>query len=438
MVSYRDLPAVHGLLEDPALAGLPRELCRDVAQQVLDELRQCIAAGSLSALPAVAERVAGRVRELLDGRLEPVLNATGVVLHTNLGRAPWADEAVDAAAKASGYCNLEMSLQTGQRGGRTEGVRRLVCALTGAEDAVVVNNGAAALLLALTALAKGREVLVSRGELVEIGGSFRVPDIIEAGGARLVEVGTTNRTRLADLVRARTEQTAVVLSVHPSNFRLVGFTEQVPLDERQAFAREHGLAHVEDVGSGSLSDEAGERGVREAVAAGVDAVVFSGDKLLGGPQAGFVVGPAATVRRLRKHPLYRALRLDKTLLAALEATLSLHLRGEPTPTARLLADDPTPRATRLCALLTDRGVAAELVAIDGATGGGARPEVALPSAGVAVAHPRPNALADALRRGRPSVLARVVDDALTLDARALPDDALSTVAAQVAAAVGKS
>lgn len=438
MVSYRDLPAVHGLLEDPVLAGLPRELCRDVAQQVLNELRQCIAAGSLSALPAVAERVAGRVRELLDGRLEPVLNATGVVLHTNLGRAPWAAEAVDAAAKASGYCNLEMSLQTGQRGGRTEGVRRLVCALTGAEDAVVVNNGAAALLLALTALAKGREVLVSRGELVEIGGSFRVPDIIEAGGARLVEVGTTNRTRLADLVRARTEQTAVVLSVHPSNFRLVGFTEQVPRDERQAFAREHGLAHVEDVGSGSLSDEAGERGVREAVAAGVDAVVFSGDKLLGGPQAGFVVGPAATVRRLRKHPLYRALRLDKTLLAALEATLSLHLRGEPTPTARLLSDDPAPRATRLCALLTDRGVAAELVAIDGATGGGARPEVALPSAGVAVAHPRPNALADALRRGRPSVLARVVDDALTLDARTLPDDALSTVAAQVAAAVGKS
>ncbi|MFT6161423.1 MAG: L-seryl-tRNA(Ser) seleniumtransferase [Myxococcota bacterium] len=440
-VSFRDLPAIHAILAAPKLGSLPPGLSAKIAREVLDELRDEIRAGTLTALPDVAERVADRVHQLLSGRMRSVLNATGVVVHTNLGRAPWPEQAVQAAAHASGYCNLEMSLDTGKRGGRTEGVRRLMCALTGAEDAVVVNNCAAALLLSLTALAQGREVLASRGELVEIGGSFRVPDIIQAGGATLVPVGTTNRTRVADFEAAASAGTAVLLTVHPSNFRIVGFTETADRVSRTELAHRLEILHVEDVGSGSLEEVNGEPGVRDSVAAGVDVVVFSGDKLLGGPQCGFAVGSAAAIRRLRRHPMYRAMRLDKTLIAACEATLGLALAGEDTPVSRMLKLQPDvleARALQLVGLLESHGVKGSVTDVQSAAGGGAMPGLGLPSKACRVPCDRVDAVIRRLRMGSPAVLARIVDDAVVLDVRTLPDSALAEVAKQVARAVGRS
>ncbi len=440
-VSFRDLPAIHVVLASPEVAAVPARLAASLSRAVLDELRDGIRRGTLAALPDVAELVAERAVELLSGCIRPVLNATGVVIHTNLGRAPWPQQARDAAAGASGYCDLEMSLDTGKRGGRTEGVRRLLCALTGAEDAVVVNNCAAALLLSLTALANGREVLVSRGELVEIGGSFRVPDIVEAGGATLVPVGTTNRTRVADFEASASEETAVLLTVHPSNFRIVGFTETADRVSRAELARRLDILHVEDVGSGSWDEVNGEPGVRDAVAAGVDVVVFSGDKLLGGPQCGFAVGSRASIRRLRRHPMYRAMRLDKTLIAACEATLSLAISGEDTPVGAMLTvqlSDLKGRALHLAALLESHGVSASVTDVDSAVGGGAMPGLGLPSKACRVPCSGVDAVIRRLRMGSPAVLARIMDDALVLDVRTLPDSALAEVAKQVAGAVGRS
>jgi L-seryl-tRNA(Ser) seleniumtransferase len=440
-VSFRDLPAIHVVLADPKVAALPAQLAAAMTRDVLDELRDAIRAGTLAALPNVAQSVAERATELLSGRMRPVLNATGVVIHTNLGRAPWPQQAVEAAARASGYCNLEMSLDTGKRGGRTEGVRRLLCALTGAEDAVVVNNCAAALLLSLTALAHGREVLASRGELVEIGGSFRVPDIVQAGGATLVPVGTTNRTRVGDFEASATEATAVLLTVHPSNFRIVGFTETADRGQRTELAHRLDILHVEDVGSGSWDEVNGEPGVRDAVVAGVDVVVFSGDKLLGGPQCGFAVGSSASIRRLRRHPMYRAMRLDKTLIAACEATLSLAISGTETPVSTMLTlqlDELNSRAVQLAELLTCHGVVASVTDVDSAVGGGSMPGLGLPSKACRVSCEAVDAVIRRLRMGSPAVLARIIDDALVLDVRTLPDSALAEVAKQVAGAVGRS
>lgn len=438
--SYRDLPAVHEVLADPRLTALPTDLCTSAVRAALEQARQGIQQGSVSALPDIAGIAALTVSTTLSGRLRPVLNATGVVIHTNLGRAVWAPEAIAAASAASGYCNLEMSLGTGERGGRTEGVRRLICALTGAEDAVVVNNCAAALLLSLTALARDRDVLVSRGELVEIGGSFRVPDIIEAGGATLVCVGTTNRTRASDFERGASERARVLLTVHPSNFRIVGFTESVDRAARQAVAERLSLLHVEDVGSGSLESEGGEPGVRDAVAAGVHVVLFSGDKLLGGPQCGFAVGRTASIRSLRSHPMYRAMRLDKTRIAAIEATLSLIASGGITPASAMLSASDASlrhRVERLSSELTTHHVPHDIVRCDSATGGGARPDIPLPSWACAVHCDHADDLVGALRRGPTAVLARIVRDDVWLDVRTLPGEALSVVAEQVARALCK-
>ncbi len=440
-VSFRDLPAIHAVLADSKVTALPARLATTVTREVLDELRDAIRAGTLSELPNVAGVVAERATQLLSGRMRPVLNATGVVIHTNLGRAPWSQQAIDAAARASGYCNLEMSLDTGKRGGRTEGVRRLVCALTGAEDAVVVNNCAAALLLSLTALAHGREVLASRGELVEIGGSFRVPDIVQAGGATLVPVGTTNRTRVGDFEASASEATAVLLTVHPSNFRIVGFTETADRVQRTELAQRLGILHVEDVGSGSWDQANGEPGVRDAVAAGVDVVVFSGDKLLGGPQCGFAVGSHSAIRRLRRHPMYRAMRLDKTLIAACEATLALAIAGEDTPVDTMLTlqpDELGARALKLAALLEAQGVSVSVTDVQSAVGGGAMPGLGLPSKACRVSCEAVDGVIRRLRLGSPAVLARIIDDALVLDVRTLPDSALAEVAKRVAGAVGRS
>jgi L-seryl-tRNA(Ser) seleniumtransferase len=405
---YRLLPAVEALANDPRLAALPRALAISACRAEIAAARARIAEGATRVddlVPAVAERVA----LLADGRLRKVINATGVVVHTNLGRSPWSARAIAAAtAMAEGYCNLEIDLGAGRRGGRMEGVTAQLSHLVGAQAALVVNNCAAAVLLALTALARGREVVVSRGELVEIGGAFRVPEVVASGGAKLVEVGTTNRTRVADFEAATTPDTAVWLRVHPSNFRLTGFVESPDRAAQAAAARQRGVWLVEDLGSGSLEDFRGEPGVRAILAAGVDLAMFSGDKLLGGPQAGVIVGRADLVERLRKHPLYRALRVDKVILAGLEATLGGWASGDLPPAARAIQaprEALAARADRLAAALHARGVVS----------GGDR-------------------LADRLRVGRPAVVGRVAEGDLVLDVRTVADPEIDALAAAVAAA----
>jgi L-seryl-tRNA(Ser) seleniumtransferase len=434
---FRDLPKMDGLLADDRLGDLPRSLCRDVANEVLDELRDRLREGELEALPDVAVEVADRVRALLRGRHRAVINATGVVLHTNLGRAPWPEQAVQAAIQAARYGNVEIDLASGRRGQRLDGVSALLRHLTGCEAAIVVNNGAAAVLLALTAFARDREVLVSRGELVEIGGSYRVPDVISAGGARLVDVGTTNRTRIADYAAAVTDDTGVVLRVHPSNFRIVGFTERPTLGELTDLATEHGLVSVHDLGSGALEGWRDEPSVRDSVQAGFDVVIFSGDKLLGGPQAGIALGRAGAIQRLRKHPLYRALRVDKVTLAALEATLAVHLAGGQTPTQAML-DAPMEELARRAAVLRDgliaEGFEADVAPGTSAAGGGSLPGEGLDSRVVVVRHPGPHNLHTALRTGEPAVVARVSDDTLVFDVRTLTEDDLKVLPGLVAAA----
>lgn len=433
---YRQLPGVDALLAG-CLAPYAHPVATAAARQVLDELRQEIRDG-LPELPDVEELVRERAELLAHGRLRPVINATGVVVHTNLGRSAWAEEARQAAVDAMGYCNVEMDLDEGQRGGRLQAIDRLLAALTGCEAAIVVNNCAAAVLLALTTIAKDREVVVSRGELVEIGGSFRVPDVIASGGARLVEVGTTNRTRAADFEAAITDQTGALLSVHPSNFRQIGFTERPSREALVAVGRRAGVPVLEDLGSGALEDGLGETGVRTAVAAGLDLVLFSGDKLLGGPQAGLIVGRAHWVERLRRHPLYRALRVDKVTLAALEATLALHLRGGEVPTPARLTADVDGRTERFAERVRAAGLTVDVRETEGRAGGGALPERPLPSRALAFAGWRHDE-ARQLRLGRPAVVARVHQDALWVDLRCVDpaaEDALLERLVQVGRAGG--
>jgi len=360
--------------------------------------------------------------------LTPVLNATGVVVHTNLGRAPLSDAARQAVLDASGYVDVELDLRSGQRSKRGVGARQaLLEACPAAEDALVVTNGAAALVLATTALAAGREVVISRGEFVEIGAGFRLSDLMESTGARLREVGTTNRTHLADYRDALGPDTGCLLKVHPSNFRVAGFTSSVPLRELRALADEHGVPLVVDVGSGLLTPDPAfpdEPSLSEALEAGADAVIASGDKLFGGPQAGLLLGRAETITRLARFSLARAVRADKLTLAALEATL----RGGPTPVARSLHADPERLRERAEALASVVG--AEAVPHDGRVGGGGAPGVPLPGWAVRL----PEAAAEALRLGTPAVLPRVHDGACLVDLRCIPeaDDAALTDAVRAA------
>jgi L-seryl-tRNA(Ser) seleniumtransferase len=403
-------------VDDPLAVGA----ARTVLERAREEIRAGVDPGDLRS--RLAEELAAARRPAL----RRVLNATGVLVHTNLGRAPLAAGALARVHEAAGYSNLEYDLSSGSRGSRQDHLAPLLRRLTGAEAAIVVNNNAAAILLALAALAEDREVVVSRGELIEIGDGFRIPDVLARSGARLVEVGTTNRTRAADYERAIGPDTALLLRVHQSNFRVVGFAEQPTLTELAAIARRHELPLVDDLGSGALVEVEGEPTPAAALAAGADLVCFSGDKLLGGPQAGIVAGRADLVDKLRRHPLQRALRSDKLTLAALEGTLALYLdRPEEVPVLRMLrepADAVRARAERLAEAAG--GAIEETVA---RVGGGALPLSELPSYACAVEE----GLAAALRSHDPPVIAVVRDGRTLLDCRTLTDAEADEVAAAV-------
>lgn len=440
----RSLPQLRRLLETPAASSLCAEYGRaavtDALRKTLERTRREISSGILNAAPDTPALLA-RCAEILVQRqqrsLRRTINATGIVLHTNLGRAPLAAEALAAVVDtAGGYCNLEFDLESGRRGSRTQGVEPLLRDLTGAEAALAVNNGAAAILLALSALSGGGEVIVSRGELVEIGGGFRVPDVIRQGGARLVEVGSTNKTRMQDYANAIGPGTRVLLKVHQSNFRTIGFTAQASIAELAALARDHNLLVVADLGSGLLQKSATstEPSLGEALDAGADLVTCSGDKLLGGPQAGLIVGRKAAIDPLQRHPLLRAVRLDKMTLAALEATLMLHRdRPERIPTVRMLNQTEAvlqARAERLQALLGT----GTIEKTDAYAGGGSLPEERIASRAVAVRPPMGVAAAAArLRASAIPVVGRIKDDRLLLDVLTVADDELAQLATAVRA-----
>ena len=426
----RSLPSVNALLALPQVHNLietySRDLVVDGIRATLDATRQailCSTAIDLSEAALVAD-VEQHLREMLRPSLVSVINGTGVIIHTNLGRALLSEEAqVAVSAAARAYNNLEFDLESGRRGSRLMHAGKLLCELTGAEGALVVNNNASALILILTALAKDSEVVISRGQLVEIGGGFRIPAIMRESGAKLVEVGTTNRTRLADFAEAINDQTAMLLRAHASNFKQIGFVEQPPLAELAALARERGVLAVDDLGSGTLVDTAPfgldhEPMIQESVAAGVDLVCFSGDKLLGGPQAGIIIGRAEMVALLKQHPLSRALRVDKLAYAALLATLQHYRRGEAierVPVWRMIAQPWADIRARAQTWAAQTG--GLVVATESAVGGGSLPGAVLPSAALALKCDSPDRLSARLRQGQPPVVARIADGQVLIDPR---------------------
>ena len=448
----RRLPSIDALLQTEAAKSLRQAMGADhltsLARRVTDELRQEIlgrGSESISHGPDESRRAAllkEAERRLVTAhqsesapRLRRVINATGVILHTNLGRAPLSEAARRAITEAaSGYCTLEYDVAEGTRGRRGGGVEDLLADLTGAEAALVVNNCAAAALIVLSVLARDGETIVSRGELVEIGGDFRVPDVMAQSGTRMVEIGTTNRTRLSDYRKALSEQTRLIMRVHTSNYRIVGFTKTPSLRELADLAHDAGLILYEDAGSGALIDFTeyeitGEPVIRASIADGADVVSFSGDKLVGGPQAGLIVGRATFIERMRSHPLYRALRADKLRYAALEATLDAYARdasAREIPVHRLIALSSQEMEERAEALVQrlrrptgDGDLQVEIVAGESAIGGGSAPTSRLPTLLISLTHNRlsPNQLEAALRDSDPPVIARIVDDRVLLDLR---------------------
>jgi len=444
----RGIAKVDELCRAPELAPLYEEYTEqavtDAVRKVLGALRCSILAGEMDELPSretICSCVAAQAAKDALPSLRPVINATGVILHTNLGRACLSEKASRAAADAAAhYSNLEYDLAEGCRGVRYSHVEQLLCRLSGAESALVVNNNAAAVLLVLSALAKGGEVVVSRGELVEIGGSFRVPEIMESCGARLKEVGTTNKTYLRDYENAITEETRALMKVHTSNYRIVGFSQSVSLRELVALGKERGLPVIEDLGSGSLLplDSFGihdEPTVPDSVGAGVDVVSFSGDKLLGGPQTGIIVGKKKYIDILKKHPLNRAMRVDKMTVAALEATLRGYESGgwKEIPTLAMLSasrEELHSKAALLCAALEQMGVNARVIATAGQTGGGAAPTVELPSFAVAVEGDAQH-LEKALRGAAHPVIGRIHAGEYLLDVRTLWQEDFAYIAEAV-------
>ena len=448
---FRNLPSVSRLLAHrrirPLLSQMASDSVAELVRQQLQEARRAIAAGhECPPTEALVESVLARAELLLQPTLRPVLNASGVIIHTNLGRAPLSREAMAAMEAVSrGYSNLEFDLTGGERGHRQVHLETLLCQISGAQAAMAVNNNAAALLLALTALAKEREVIISRGQAVEIGGGFRIPEVMQQSGARLVEVGTTNRTYLSDYQQAITSDTAALMRVHASNFRIIGFVESTPLEDLVRLAHEHGLLLLDDLGSGCLIDTsqfglAAEPTVQESVAAGADLSLFSGDKLLGGPQAGIIVGREELVARLRRHPLARALRMDKASVAALAATATHYVRGEALekiPVWRMIAMPLATIERRARRWARAVGAPARILHGRSMVGGGSLPEEGLPTRVIAIpAHGGRSVteLAQRLRLGQPPVIGRIEHDQLLLDPRTVaPEDDSALVEAVVTA-----
>jgi L-seryl-tRNA(Ser) seleniumtransferase len=418
-----------------------RVLKRTLVEQLELVRRQAADGAPAPTADEILAKAAGRASTAVVG-LAPVVNATGVILHTNLGRAPLSEAAITAAARAArGYADLEVDRLSGRRGRRSGRAELLLASLTDAEDAFVVNNCAAALLLALGAIANNRDVLVSRGEIIEIGGEFRIPDIVAAAGARLREVGTTNRTRVEDYRSVATDGVAAILKVHPSNYRVVGFTTAPEASDLAALARELGVPFLYDVGSGVLDHDSvgsthGEPTVVDALSQGADLVTFSADKLLGGPQAGCIVGRTDVIDRLRRHPIARAVRVDKMQTAALEATLAMHALGTggAVPVRRMMDEpvmDVARRAQRLAEWIDARPGVVRVVPCMSTVGGGAMPGVELESYGVAVEVPEPVAFAARLRAGSPPAFCRVEQERALLDCRTVPDESAPDLARAV-------
>ncbi|MBQ4578928.1 MAG: L-seryl-tRNA(Sec) selenium transferase [Clostridia bacterium] len=445
----RTLPKVDEVLRQPLVAALelPQTVLTDLVRDRIDGLRRQVLEGTLAAVPPLEDLcgdICRAAKAAAKPSLRPVINATGITLHTNLGRACLSEKAVEAAAAAArGYSTLEYDLETGERGSRYVHVENLLCRITGAEAAMVVNNNAAAVLLILSALGKGGEVITSRGELVEIGGSFRIPEIMEQCGCSLREVGATNKTHLRDYEKAIGENTRALLKVHTSNFRILGFTQSVSLRELVELGREKGLPVIEDLGSGCFYDleKLGihdEPTVMNSVRAGVDIISFSGDKLLGGPQAGIILCKKEWIQTLKRHPLTRAMRVDKMTLAALEATLNTYLEPEKAereiPTLRMLSADPAllkQRAEDLCTLLKARGVVCEVIPEQDQVGGGSVPTQLLPTFAVAV-DPRNvtvDGLEERLRKFADTpIIGRIAHDRYLLDVRTLWDEDFAYIA----------
>ena len=446
--ALRALPPVDALLNAaaPLIATYGRSATATAIRATLDATRRHIRHGASATtdIDSLLEAVSARLQAEFTPTLRPVINATGVIIHTNLGRAPLsaaAQAAVSAVAQA--YSTLEFDLEDGKRGSRLIHAEALLRDLTGAEAALVVNNNAAATVLMLAGLAQGRQVIVSRGQLVEIGGGFRVPDIMRQSGAHLVEVGTTNRTRAADYEQAITDDTALLMRVHSSNFKQIGFTEETPLADLVRIAHQHNLRVVDDLGSGALVDTATyglehEPTVQESLAAGADVVAFSGDKLLGGPQAGILVGRREVIETLKRHPLARAIRADKLCLAALSATLDHYRRGEEwreIPVLWMIAR-PLAELQRIARRWARQlGPAASVIPGESTVGGGSLPGATLPSALVALDVPTPDTLAAALRGASTPVIARIADDRLLLDPRTVLPGQEKTLLATLRAAL---
>jgi L-seryl-tRNA(Ser) seleniumtransferase len=441
----RKVPSVDALLRsDPArraAANLGRPLLKRVLEDVLAEVRAEAADGEPPPADEILlARALARASHVANGMV-PVINATGVILHTNLGRAPLPERAARAAARAArSYTDIEVDRDTGRRGKRGRNAEVLLTALTGAEDAMVVNNCAAALLLAMAALAKGKQIVVSRGELIEIGGEFRIPDILAASGARLAEVGTTNRTRIGDYKTAVGDKTGLILKVHPSNYRLIGFTASPTPTELASLARSRSVPFLFDIGSGLLHHGHGhpvdEPSVSDALGQGADLVTFSADKLLGGPQAGIVVGRAELIARLRRHPIARAVRIGRMQMAALEQVLAIIVSGheEELPVYRMIrdsADTVRTRAQLLSETIGGELEGARVVKCTSAVGGGSMPGTDLASWGVRIQVHDPPAFAARLRTGTPAAFSRVDDRFVLLDCRTVTDDQVPHLARAV-------
>jgi len=433
----RKLPSVDKLLKSSEMKELLSEYGHELTvggiRGVLDEVRAAIVSGiPRPTSSALVGRVVERVEELGRPTLWPVINATGVILHTNLGRAPLSEATIAAMEEAGrSYSNLEYSLETGERGSRYIHAERLLCQLTGAEAALLVNNNAGAVLLVLSALARGHEVIISRGQLVEIGGGFRIPDVMAQSGAQLVEVGTTNRTYIGDYANAINVDTALLMRVHTSNFHVSGFTHAASLTEMVDLAHAQGIPVVDDLGSGTLIDTssfglAHEPTVQESLSEGADLVTFSGDKLLGGPQAGIIVGRKDLIATIRHFPLTRALRVDKTTIAGVQANLLHYLKGkavEEIPLWRMITrplEEIEARAQAMARKLCDEGWAARAVEGRSAVGGGSLPGQTLPTWLVALECESPDDLAHKLRQGKPPVVTRIEEDVLLFDFRTVP------------------